>query len=616
MADDLLVAPHGGVLVDRLVTGEQAEALRARSVPLPRITLDERERSDLELLAVGAFSPLTGFLDAADYAGVVDGLRLANGVVWPLPVTLAVDDDTRRRLEPGVTAALHDATGRPWGVLDVSEVFPNDPGAEARLVYGTDDPAHPGVAALVARPRWRVGGPVRVLPLPEDLPFAAYRLTPRALREAIRQRGWRSVAGFQTRNPIHRAHEHLTKIALELADGLVLHPLVGETKGDDVPASVRFRAYEALLARYYPRQRTLLAAFPAAMRYAGPREALFHALVRKNYGISHFIVGRDHAGVGKYYGPLDAQAIFDRFTFAEIGVSPLRLDATFFCRACGATASARTCPHDAGDRLQLSGTEVRAALRRGDSLPPEFTRPEVAEVLRVHYVIDPPPYPSPHTGEGTAVVGSAPRFVADPPPHPSPRVPDAPGLFPAFLKLDGRPVVVVGGGPVAASKIVALRQTGAVITVVAPKVQAGIEAWGVTVKRRGFVAADLDGAWLVVAAATREINRDVAAAAEERRVFVNAVDDPASASAYAGAVLRRGPVTVAVSTDGQAPALAGLLREALESVVPDDVAGWAETARAERSRWIADGVPLPLRRPLLLDVLNRLYAERAEQGAA
>lgn len=592
MADDLVVPPHGGALVERLVSGEQVARLRARAVTLPRITLDERERSDLELLAVGAFSPLAGFLGPADYHRVVESLRLASGVVWPLPVTLAVDDRTRRELAPGREAALHDAAGRLWGLLQVSEVFPNNARWEARLVYGTDDEAHPGVAALLARARWLVGGPVEVLPLPEDLPFAAYRLSPRALREVIRERGWRRVAGFQTRNPIHRAHEHLTKIALELADGLVLHPLVGETKGDDVPAAVRFRAYEALLARYYPRERTLLAAFPAAMRYAGPREALFHALVRKNYGISHFIVGRDHAGVGKYYGPFDAQAIFDGFAPEEIGVAPLRLDATFFCRACGALASARTCPHEASERLQLSGTEVRATLHRGGTLPPEFTRPEVAEVLRAHYA------PA--------------ETAAAPPAHD--RAPGA--LFPAFLKLGERAVLVVGGGPVAASKIASLRQTGARITVVAPEVRPEIEQADVTLVRRAFVPSDLDGAWLVVAAATPEVNREVAAAAEVRRVFVNAVDDPGAASAYAGAVLRRGPVTVAVSTDGQAPALAGLLREALESLVPDDVAGWAETARAERPRWIAAGVPLASRRPLLLEVLNRLYAERGEQGAA
>src|SRR5262249_36691007 len=315
----------------------------------------------------------------------VRSLRLADGTVWPLPLTLAVDDETARALTVGGEAALRDERGRLWGVLRVEEVFSRDPLEEARHVYGTDDASHPGVAYLVARPTTLVGGRVTVLPLPADLPFARHRLTPRELRARIRDRGWRTVAGFQTRNPIHRAHEHLTKLALEQAQGLVIHPLVGETKSDDVPAAVRFRAYEVLLERYYPRDRTLLAAFPAAMRYAGPREALFHALVRKNYGITHLIVGRDHAGVGRFYGPYEAQQIFDRFPAAEVGVTPLRFEPTFFCRACDALASTRTCPHDGESRLELSGTKVREILRGGGRLPAQFTRPEVAEILREHY---------------------------------------------------------------------------------------------------------------------------------------------------------------------------------------------------------------------------------------
>lgn len=378
-----VVTPHGGVLVDRVVSGPAIQELTERAAPLPRIVLDAREQADLELIAGGAVSPIRGFLGRADYERVVSELRLADGTVWPLPLTLAVDDETRAGL--GDAAALYDSTGRLWGVIDIAEIFERDPVAESVGVYGTSDVSHPGVAYLLQRPRWLVGGEVSVLPLPPDLPFAQYRLTPRQLRAAITERGWTRIAGFQTRNPIHRAHEHLTKVALEFADGLVIHPLVGETKQDDVPAATRFRAYEALVDRYYPKDRTLLAAFPAAMRYAGPREAIFHALVRKNYGITHLIVGRDHAGVGKFYGPYDAQRIFDRFTPEELGVTPLKLEPTFFCRACEALASTRTCPHDASTRVELSGTRVREILREGGTLPHEFTRPEVAEVLREHY---------------------------------------------------------------------------------------------------------------------------------------------------------------------------------------------------------------------------------------
>ncbi len=378
-----VVRPHGGELVDRFVSQADEGALKARAATLPRLVLDAREQADLELIATGAVSPIRGFLGEADYTRVVADLRLADGTVWPLPLTLAVDDEARAQL--GDAAALYDSDGRLRGVIDIAEIYQRDPLVESEGVYGTTDESHPGVAYLLQRPRWLVGGDVTALPLPSDLPFAQYRFTPRELRAKIAARGWQRIAGFQTRNPIHRAHEHLTKLALEVADGLVIHPLVGETKQDDVPAATRFRAYEALVAKYYPKDRTLLAAFPAAMRYAGPREAIFHALVRKNYGITHLIVGRDHAGVGKFYGPYDAQKIFDRFTFDELGVSPLKLEPTFFCRACEALASTRTCPHDASTRVELSGTRVREILREGGTLPHEFTRPEVAEVLREYY---------------------------------------------------------------------------------------------------------------------------------------------------------------------------------------------------------------------------------------
>ncbi len=378
-----LVTAHGGTLVDRIVDPARADALRAETLPV--ITLDARELADLELIAIGAASPITGFLGRADYDRVVAELRLASGVVWPLPLTLAVTADVHAQLAVGGRAALHDDRGRRWGVIAIDDLYARDPRAEARAVYGTDDDKHPGVAYLLARPTDLVGGTVEVLPLPDDLPFARHRLTPVQLRAELERRGWERVAGFQTRNPIHRAHEHLTKIAIEVSDGLVIHPLVGETKQDDVPAAVRFAAYEALIERYYPADRVILAAFPAAMRYAGPREALFHALVRKNYGINQLIVGRDHAGVGNYYPPLAAQQIFETFPRRDLGVAPLKLQPTFYCRSCAGLASSATCPHDASARLELSGTRVRQILAEGGDLPIELTRPEVAEILRAHY---------------------------------------------------------------------------------------------------------------------------------------------------------------------------------------------------------------------------------------
>ncbi len=385
MSTPSLVDPHGGVLIDRFAAADEVPALAARAAGLPPVVLDPREKADLELIVTGAASPLTGFLGRVDYQSVLDRLRLSDGTVWPLPLTLAVDEVTAGKAVDAGAVALHGTGERLLAVLEVAEVYERDPLTEAREVYGTEDATHPGVAYLLQRPRWLIGGGVKALPLPSDLPFARHRLTPRQLREEIARRGWKTVAGFQTRNPIHRAHEHLTKLALEVTDGLVIHPLVGETKGDDVPAEVRFRAYQALLDRYYPKERTLLAVFPAAMRYAGPREALFHALVRKNYGIDRLIVGRDHAGVGSFYGPYDAQRIFDRFDAAELGVRPLKLEPTFFCRSCEALASSRTCPHPPAARLDLSGSKVREILRSRGRLPREFTRPEVAEILRSHY---------------------------------------------------------------------------------------------------------------------------------------------------------------------------------------------------------------------------------------
>ncbi len=383
--------PHGGRLVNRVVEGEQAVELRARMRGLPALRLSARQVSDLHLIGNGAFSPLEGFMERAAYERVVAEMRLADGLPWSVPVTLAVADEDAPRV--GGAVALRDANDHLLGVLDVREVYRYDKQWEAREVYRTTEDAHPGVSALYAQGETLLGGPVTLLPpgpdtwpdtrpdAPPDSPHAAYALSPRETRAAFARRGWRTVVGFQTRNPVHRAHEYLQKCALESVDGLLLHPLVGETKSDDIPSDVRMRCYEALLERYYPRERVLLAVYPAAMRYAGPREAVFHALVRKNYGCTHFIVGRDHAGVGSYYGAYDAQKLFDEFAPEALGITPLKYENSFYCRRCAGMASEKTCPHTAEDRVTLSGTAVRAMLRAGQLPPPEFSRPEVAAIL-------------------------------------------------------------------------------------------------------------------------------------------------------------------------------------------------------------------------------------------
>jgi sulfate adenylyltransferase len=375
--------PHGGRLVERLVSDDRAEELAAEAGRLPAVALDGRGLADLECLAVGAFSPLGGFLGAADHTTVVEHGRLADGSVWTLPVALPVPAEV---LAAGPDRlALTDPAGTVLAVVDVEEVHDPDPAAEAKLVFGTDDPTHPGVAATLARRGPLVGGPVHVLRLPATPPELGPRLTPAEVRAEAAARGWRSMAGFQTRNPVHRAHEYLHKVALEHVDGLLLHPLVGETKDDDVPAALRMACYRALLDGYYPAGRVLLSAFPAAMRYAGPREAVFHALVRKNYGCTHFIVGRDHAGVGRWYGTYAAQEAFDTYDPGELGITPLKFEHAFFCRRCEATATSRTCPHPPETRVQLSGTAVRDLLARGQLPPSQFSRPEVAQLLADGY---------------------------------------------------------------------------------------------------------------------------------------------------------------------------------------------------------------------------------------
>jgi len=377
---DALIAPHGGRLTVREVAGNEASSLAERARSLPVLTLGSRTLSDLELLAIGAASPLEGFMTREQYRSVVSDMRLPGGLPWSLPITLAVSREEAAALKDGAQVALADASGEPLAVLDLEERFDYDKEAEAQAVYRTTDDAHPGVAALYAQGGVLLAGRVAVFRRP-PAPFAEHRLSPRETRAAFVERGWRTVVGFQTRNPVHRAHEYIQKCALEIVDGLLLHPLVGDTKDDDIPADVRMRCYQVLLDGYYPKDRVLLSVLPAAMRYAGPREAIFHAIVRKNYGCSHFIVGRDHAGVGNYYGTYDAQLIFREFAPEALGVTPLFFEHTFFCRACGSMVSSKTCPHEADQRITFSGTKVREMLIAGETPPVEFTRPEVAQVL-------------------------------------------------------------------------------------------------------------------------------------------------------------------------------------------------------------------------------------------
>ena len=384
----MTIEPHGGELVDRLAPEEQRDDSLRRAEGLTKVVLGPRALSDLEMISTGVFSPLTGFMVSEDYDSVVETMRLKNGLVWSLPITLPVGEEEAGDIRVGEEIALADGTGRILATMIVEDRYSYDKEHEAQQVFGTTNDEHPGVAAVYRQKDVLLGGEVTLLvDDPNPKPFPEYHYGPRELRKVFAEKGWKRVVGFQTRNPVHRSHEYIQKSALEIVDGLLLNPLVGETRSADIPADVRMRSYETILDRYYPKDRTLLAVFPAAMRYGGPREAIFHAICRKNYGCTHFIVGRDHAGPGKdsqgnpFYGDYEAQHIFDEFEDDEIGLTPLFFEHAFFCLECQGMGTTKTCPHDSEHHVFISGTKVREMLSKGEYPPPEFSRPEVIEVL-------------------------------------------------------------------------------------------------------------------------------------------------------------------------------------------------------------------------------------------
>jgi sulfate adenylyltransferase len=371
-------------LVNLELSREEQKEIEKRLAKNKRLAVDSRVQTDLLLLGTGVYSPLKGFMVKEDYVRVITDMHLSNGILWSLPITLPVDIETANLFIEGEEVGLTDESGKLLGILYLKEKYLYDKVKEAQLVFQTTDEKHPGVARLLSQGEVLLGGEIRLVERPSS-PFPHYFFDPVEMRRIIAEKGWKTVVAFQTRNPIHRAHEYIQKCALELVDGLLIHPLVGHTKADDVPANVRIQTYEALLQHYYPLDRTLLGVFPAYMRYAGPREAVFHAICRRNYGCTHIIIGRDHAGVGNFYGTYDAQKLLLTLSPEELGIIPLCFEHSFYCKACESIASSKTCPHSTEQRLILSGTKVREMLRSGQELPAEFTRKEVAEILRQAY---------------------------------------------------------------------------------------------------------------------------------------------------------------------------------------------------------------------------------------